>query len=214
MASDGIELTYFVIAFGFVLIFYLLFMISRYRKFRPNMYVIHLRNGRVKRASLGGSLFLIPLIDEVLVIPVSAQQLFLDVEVPNAAINVIVSWKVTEPTVAFNKFSWIPSSPDHVETIIKERGTSIIRDLCSNMTVEDIEEERAELLNEVIDGLQTLTREKGIMIESVKIRGEKSGLDAAIELARASLEMAKETGNQSLTDNISGVLEFLRSQKE
>ena len=65
----GISVTVSIIGFLFII-----FLAARYRKFKTNQFVIHLRNGKVKSAGLGGSLWLLPLIDEYIVIPTTSIQ--------------------------------------------------------------------------------------------------------------------------------------------
>ncbi|HUT80784.1 MAG TPA: hypothetical protein VMZ29_06220, partial [Candidatus Bathyarchaeia archaeon] len=72
----AIQLTVGLIVAGigvFVLLF-LIFLISRYRKFKTNEYVIRFRNGKIKSAGKGGRCFLMPIIDEVVIIPTTTQQ--------------------------------------------------------------------------------------------------------------------------------------------
>ncbi|MHA1199891.1 MAG: hypothetical protein ACTSQF_11235 [Candidatus Heimdallarchaeaceae archaeon] len=61
-----------------VLVLFLLFYASRYRKFTSDTYMIHFRNGRVIKAGIGGKAVVIPLIDEVRVVPVTTQSTFLE----------------------------------------------------------------------------------------------------------------------------------------
>ncbi|MCK5159688.1 MAG: hypothetical protein KAR08_11050, partial [Candidatus Heimdallarchaeota archaeon] len=58
---------------GLALLF-LIFLISRYRKFKTNEYVIRFRNGKIKSAGKGGRCILMPIIDEIVVIPTTTQQ--------------------------------------------------------------------------------------------------------------------------------------------
>ena len=60
--------TWLVVIIIIIAFLFLIFMATRYRKFKTNQFVIHLRNGKVKSAGLGGRLWLLPLIDEYIVI--------------------------------------------------------------------------------------------------------------------------------------------------
>ncbi|TFF99146.1 MAG: hypothetical protein EU542_09300, partial [Promethearchaeota archaeon] len=58
----------FIIAGVCVLgLLFLIFLISRYRKFKTNEYVIHFRNGKIKSSGKGGRVFLLPILDEIVV---------------------------------------------------------------------------------------------------------------------------------------------------
>ncbi len=67
-----------VVAGTIVFFLFVIFMATRYRKFKTNQFVIHLRNGKVKHAGLGGALWLLPLIDDFIVIPTTSLQTILE----------------------------------------------------------------------------------------------------------------------------------------
>jgi len=105
---------------------FLIFMATRYRKFKTNQFVIHLRNGKVKSAGLGGSIWLLPLIDEYIVIPTTSIQTILEaheqvvsMEYQNISIVGMLIWKVVDPEKAFSAVSWIPRDNHFVEKILK-----------------------------------------------------------------------------------------------
>lgn len=56
-----------------VIILFFVIYSSRYRKFSPSEFVIWLRNGEVWKAELGGSGWLYPLIDQVIIISATMQ---------------------------------------------------------------------------------------------------------------------------------------------
>ena len=90
---------------GVIIIFlFIVFMATRYRKFKTNQFVIHLRNGKVKHAGLGGSIWLLPLIDEYIVIPTTSIQTILEAhdqvvskEYQNIEVVGMLIWKVVDP---------------------------------------------------------------------------------------------------------------------
>ncbi|MFX1465859.1 MAG: SPFH domain-containing protein [Promethearchaeota archaeon] len=157
--------------------FFLLFLLSRYRKFKTNEFIIHLRNGKVKRAGLGGRVFLLPLIDEVIVIPTTIQQTSLEAkekvvsrEYQNIAVTGFIFWQVTEPSSAFTSVSWDRRSSDYIENVIKNAAESIIRTTCANMALEDIIRERSKIIDAVISELHDLMANWGVTAHSVEIR--------------------------------------------
>ncbi|NHJ84785.1 MAG: hypothetical protein FK734_04940 [Asgard group archaeon] len=161
---------------GLGLIF-LIFLISRYRKFKTNEYVIRFRNGKIKSAGKGGRCFLMPVIDEVVVIPTTTQQTFLEArekvlsrEFQDVAVNAFVFWKVVKPDIAFTAVSWKEKEPDYIETIIKNAAESIIRTTCANMPLESIIRERYEIITAVSKELHDLLADMGIVVISVEIR--------------------------------------------
>ncbi|MFX1237567.1 MAG: SPFH domain-containing protein [Promethearchaeota archaeon] len=155
----------------------LIFMATRYRKFKTNQFVIHLRNGKVKHAGLGGSLWLLPLIDEYIVIPTTSIQTILEAheqvvskEYQNISIVGMLIWKVIDPEKAFSAVSWALGNDNYVEKILKNAAEAIIRTTCANMELEKIIRERRDIIKEISKELHELTADWGIVIESIEIR--------------------------------------------
>jgi len=188
--------------------FFMLFLLSRYRKFKTNEFVIYLRNGKVKRAGLGGRLFMLPLIDEVIVIPTTIQQTSLEAkekvvsrEYQNIGVTGFVFWQVTEPSAAFTNVSWDKRSSDYVETVIKNAAESIIRTTMATMALEDIIRERSKIIDAVISELHDLMANWGVTAHSVEIRdvevldpelkGNMEAVKKAVEEQKAKLRQAE-----------------------
>ncbi len=178
---------YGIVIIGALLILFLLFYVSRYRKFKPNEYVIHLRNGKVKKAGTGGRVFLYPLFDEIIVIPTTVQQTLLEAkeqvvshEYQDVALTAYIYWRVTKPETSFSKVSWVRHEDDYVETVIKNTAESIIRTTCANMPIESIIRERELIIKSVTSELHTLVSDWGLTIESVEIR-DVEVLDAKLK---------------------------------
>ncbi len=201
-----------LIAFAF-----LVFLITRYRKFKTNQFVIHLRNGKVKHAGLGGSLWLLPLIDEFVIIPTTTIQTMLEAsekvvsqEYQDIAIVGMLYWKVIDPEKAFSAVSWFPHDNNYVEKILKTAAEAIIRTTCANMPIEKIIRERREIINIVSKDLHDLTSDWGIVIESLEIRevnvlneglkGNMEALKQAEELQKARLARAEAERNSRLKE--------------
>lgn len=166
-----------IVAVIFVAFLFLIFFASRYRKFKTNQFVIHLRSGKVKHAGLGGSLILLPLIDEYIVIPTTSIQTTLEaheqvvsMEYQNISVVGMLIWKVIDPEKAFSAVSWFPSDSNYVEKILKNAAEAIIRTTCANMPIEMIIRERREIITIVSKELHELTADWGCVIESIEIR--------------------------------------------
>jgi flotillin len=168
----GIIVTSIIIFFLFVI-----FLATRYRKFKTNQFVIHLRNGKVRSAGLGGSIWLLPLIDEYIVIPTTSIQTILEaheqvvsMEYQNISIVGMLIWKVIDPEKAFSAVSWVIRDDHYVEKILKNAAEAIIRTTCANMPLEKIIRERREIIEHVSKELHELTVDWGVVIESIEIR--------------------------------------------
>ena len=167
----GIIVTACIIVFLFII-----FLAARYRKFKTNQFVIHLRNGKVKSAGLGGSLWLLPLIDEFIVIPttsiqtvVEAHEQVVSKEYQNIEIEGLLIWKVLDPEKAFSAVSWSVRDDNYVEKILKGATEAIIRTTCANMPLEKIIRERREIIDHIEKDLHELVADWGIVIESLEI---------------------------------------------
>ncbi|NHJ32136.1 MAG: hypothetical protein FK732_04680 [Asgard group archaeon] len=197
---------------GFALLF-LIFLISRYRKFKTNEYVIRFRNGKIKSAGKGGRCFLMPIIDEVVVIPTTTQQTFLEArekvlsrEFQDVAVNAFVFWKVVKPDVAFTAVSWNERESDYIETIIKNAAESIIRTTCANMPLESIIRERIEIISAVSKELHDLLADMGIVVISVEIRDVevlnstlKSNMEATKQISEEETARLRRAGMEEVT---------------
>ncbi len=164
------------VTIGIIIFLFVIFLAARYRKFKTNQFVIHLRNGKVKHAGLGGSLFLLPLIDEYIVIPttsiqtvVAAHEQVVSKEYQNIEIEGLLIWKVVDPEKAFSAVSWNMRDDNYVEKILKGATEAIIRTTCANMPLEKIIRERREIIDHIEKDLHELTADWGIIIESLEI---------------------------------------------
>ncbi|MFW9972671.1 MAG: SPFH domain-containing protein [Candidatus Odinarchaeota archaeon] len=190
-----------VIILIIVAFLFLIFMATRYRKFKTNQFVIHLRNGKVKHAGLGGSIWLLPLIDEYLVIPTTSIQTTLEaheqvvsMEYQNISIVGMLIWKVIDPEKAFSAVSWNPRDDNYVEKILKNAAEAIIRTTCANMPIEKIIRERREIINIVSKEIHELTADWGVIIESIEIREVnilEPGLKKNMEAVKQAVEARK-----------------------
>ncbi|MFX1281012.1 MAG: SPFH domain-containing protein [Promethearchaeota archaeon] len=196
-----IWVTWLVIIVIIIAFLFLIFMATRYRKFKTNQFVIHLRNGKVKHAGLGGSLWLLPLIDEYLVIPTTSIQTTLEaheqvvsMEYQNISIVGMLIWKVIDPERAFSAVSWNPRDENYVEKILKNAAEAIIRTTCANMPIEKIIRERREIINIVSKEIHELTADWGVVIESIEIREVnilEPGLKKNMEAVKQAIEARK-----------------------
>ena len=161
---------------GIIVFLFIIFLAARYRKFRTNQFVIHLRNGKVKHAGLGGSLFLLPLIDDYIVIPTTSIQTLVEAhdqvvshEYQNIEIEGLLIWKVIDPEKAFSAVSWNVKDENYVEKILRGAAEAIIRTTCANMPLEKIIRERREIIDHIEKDLHELTASWGVVIESLEI---------------------------------------------
>ena len=176
MASINPAVTAAVIITVATLVLFVLYIASRYRKFRTNEYVIHLRNGVVKSAGRGGKIIKLPLVDEIIVIPTTTRKTLLNSsekilsrEYQDVKISAILYWRVSDPSTAFNAVVWDRNSNDYVERVLSTATEAIIRTTCASLTIEKILCDRTEIIKMIADQLLNLTKDWGIIIESLEI---------------------------------------------
>nr|MDO8108825.1 SPFH domain-containing protein [Candidatus Sigynarchaeota archaeon] len=190
-----------IVAFVLLGFFILLFLVSRYKKFRTNEFVIHLRNGRVKTAGNGGRLFKLPLIDDVIVIPTTTQQTTLEAhqnlvtrELQDISMEAYLYWRVNKPDVAYSAVSWDPRSSNFVEHVLRNATEAIIRTTCANMELETIIRERMDIIKAIADRLHEIVTDWGIIIESIEIK-EVHILD---ETLKRNMEQLKKSQQEQI----------------
>ncbi len=177
----------------------LVFLASRYYKFKTNEYVIHLRNGKIKSAGLGGKIIKLPLIDDIIVIPTTTRKTLLNAsekvlsrEYQDLRVVAILYWKVSNPTVAYNAVVWDPKSPDYIERVLSTASEAIIRTTAASLEIEKIIRDRADIIKMVTDQLYNLTKDWGIVIESLEII-EVEVLDQNL---KKNMEAVKKIGEE------------------
>ncbi len=176
MAEFSLGIVGIVILIVVTIVLIALFFASRYRKFKTNEYVIFLRGGKVKSAGRGGHVIKLPLIDEIIVIPTTTRKTLLNSsdkilsrEFQDVKISAILYWRVSEPEISFNAVVWDARSPDYVERVLSTATEAIIRTTCASLSVETIICDRTEIIKTISDQLLNLTKDWGIVIESLEI---------------------------------------------
>ncbi len=196
-----------------VLVLFVLFFASRYRKFTSDVYMIHFRNGKVIKAGIGGKAVTIPLIDEVRVVPVTTQSTFLEAkekvlsrEFQEISVTAFVFWRVIDPEVAFSRTSWDKAADAYIENIIKNAAESIIRTTCANMALEKIIRDRQAIIEAVTKELYSLTKDWGMLVESCEIRdieiidpSLKANVSAIMKIEQEKLARLKNAEMEEIT---------------
>ncbi|MCE7749066.1 MAG: hypothetical protein GPJ51_11750 [Candidatus Heimdallarchaeota archaeon] len=201
------------VGLAIVLVLFVLFYASRYRKFTSDVYMIHFRNGKVIKAGIGGKAVTMPLIDEVRVVPVTTQSTFLEAkekvlsrEFQEISVTAFVFWRVIDPEVAFSRTSWDKAADAYIENIIKNAAESIIRTTCANMALEKIIRDRQAIIEAVTKELYSLTKDWGMLVESCEIRdieiidpSLKANVSAIMKIEQEKLARLKNAEMEEIT---------------
>ncbi|MGQ4833091.1 MAG: SPFH domain-containing protein [Candidatus Asgardarchaeia archaeon] len=164
-------ISFIVVALFLLFVLIIALYKSRYRKFKTNVYVIHFRRGKIKQAGLGGSFILLPLIDEYVEIPTTAQKVdisaerVITIENQELIIHGFVVWRVVDPEKLFSNAEWTK-----IDEILKDVTESVIRTTCANMRLIDILREREKIIRAIIDELDKITSDWGIKVITVEIK--------------------------------------------
>ncbi|MCD6513730.1 MAG: hypothetical protein J7L07_02295 [Candidatus Odinarchaeota archaeon] len=172
MQLEGVgPLTWIIVVIFLLLILIIAIYKARYRKFKTNVYVIHFRRGRIKHAGLGGSFILLPLIDEYVEIPTTAQKVdisaerVITIENQELIIHGFVVWRVVDPEKLFSNAEW-----SRIDEILKDVTESVIRTTCANMELIDILRERERIIRAIVSELDKITADWGIKVITVEIK--------------------------------------------
>ncbi len=163
--------TYAIVSLFLVFILVIAIYKARYKKFKTNVFVIHFRRGKVKHAGLGGSFVLLPLIDEYIEIPTTAQKVdiaaekVITIENQELIIHGFVVWRVIDPEKLFSNAEW-----KRISEILRDVTESVIRTTCANMQLLDILREREKIIRAIITELDKITSDWGLKVLTVEIK--------------------------------------------
>ncbi len=161
----------------------LLFMSYQHRTFPTTVFVIHFRRGMVKRVMKGGRVLKLPLLDEIITIPLTTQQLDVtaseDIQTRDGRylkVELQVQWHVMDPLKAFNRFSWDENDPEYVNNMLAAIVQSEVRNFCFEKTAKDVNTTPRALEAHVLDKLKDFVSGSGISIEKITVK-EITGLN-------------------------------------
>ena len=161
----------FVVLVIFLVLLIIAFIRSRYKIFATNVYVIHFRRGKVKKAGLGGSYIILPIFDELAMIPTVAQKVdiaaerVISRENQEVIIHGFVVWSVVDPEKTFSNVRW-----ENISPYIKDITESVIRTTAANMSLIDILREREKIVKAIVSELDKIVGDWGVKIDTVEIR--------------------------------------------
>ncbi|MHA1745429.1 MAG: SPFH domain-containing protein [Promethearchaeota archaeon] len=188
------------------IVLFALFVASRYVKFTTNEYVIHFRNGKILSQGRGGKIIKFPLVDEIVVIPTTTRKTMLNSnekilsrEFQDIRITALLYWKVADPGIAYNAVVWDPRSDDYVVLVLSTAAEAIIRTTCASLPVEKILCDRNEIIKLISDQLLNLTKDWGIIIESLEIV-EARVLDSNLKENMEAVKQIDEKREARLAD--------------
>ncbi len=164
-----------ILVISIIFILFYLYSKNLTKEFSENDFVIKLRNGKVSSTFQGGSTKCLPLIDDIVLIPINVQMTDIEIvnrtneEEKNFDLKGVVSWNVNDPITAFSRLSWNPDEPNYAETIIKDMTESKLMTICVDKTISDIALNKKILMNLIMSELRDFFYSYSVRIDSVLI---------------------------------------------
>ncbi|MHA2250967.1 MAG: SPFH domain-containing protein [Candidatus Kariarchaeaceae archaeon] len=165
--------TLFVIA-----IFTMMVIKSRYRRFTNREFVLRFRNGKLKNQGYGGGYFLLPLIDELIVLSTTVNNLEIDAgevitsENQDVRVQGLVIWRVEDPVKAYQsiKGSQNKGVMTEINISLQRLVESIIRTTVARLSLDQVLRERSLIIEAIMAELLTVVGPMGIKINTAEIR--------------------------------------------
>lgn len=164
-------------------IFFLLIVIIalikwRYEIFTNNQFVLFFRNGKLRNQGYGGGYFLLPFIDELIVLSTTIQNLEIDVaekiitsENQDVKIDAFIVWRIEDPVLAYQSISGGGTGVMHaLNKTLEDLVESIIRTTVASLTLDQVLRERGLIIEAIMEELLPVVSPMGIKINTAEIR--------------------------------------------
>jgi regulator of protease activity HflC (stomatin/prohibitin superfamily) len=152
---------------------------ARYKKFTNREFVLRFRNGQLKNQGYGGGYFLLPLIDELIVLTTTIQNLEIDVaekiitsENQDVRVNGFVVWRIEDPVKAYQSISGSQGVGvmTEINRTLQQLVESIIRTTVARLTLDQVLRERSLIIEAIMMELIQVVGPMGIQINTTEIR--------------------------------------------
>lgn len=161
-----------------VLIMAIIIIKSRYRKFTNREFVLSFRNGKIRSEGYGGAYFVLPLIDELIVLSTTVQQLdvnageVITMENQDVRVNGFVVWRIENPRLAYSSIAGSQRSNPMAEInkILSQLVESIVRTTVARLTLDQVLRERGLIIDAIMAELVSVVSPMGIKINTAEIR--------------------------------------------
>jgi regulator of protease activity HflC (stomatin/prohibitin superfamily) len=169
------SITIIVIAMVVIMLMQIVVIYTRLRKFTPNDYVIWIRSGKVKKTSIGGSGLLLPMIDEVIALPLMIQETAMEINIydyqnfrDTLIVTTKINWRIEEPEIYYAKIYSNKQEKEKNE-LIRNLFASAIREILATKNYETIMRRKRELIKEMKEEMNEKMDEYGIIIEALEL---------------------------------------------
>lgn len=158
---------------------FIIAMKARYKVYTPNEFVLHIRRGKVRNKIKGGSVFLLPIIDRVVVlstaiqtVDISASEKVISKENQDIIVRAFIVWRIVDPEAAFATIAHVKGldAMKKINHTCEQIAEAVIRTTVANMSLDNILRERDLIVRKVVGELQDVVDTWGLQVETVEIR--------------------------------------------
>jgi uncharacterized membrane protein YqiK len=224
----------FIVGSVLLSILIILTMKSRYMTFPPNVYVMHIRRGKIKTATYGGAFFKYPIIDEYRLLPTNIQRIeikasekVISKENQEIIVRGFLVWRVENAEAAFKKIAGMGSSTstskkqaasslNEINSTLEQLAESVIRTTVANMTLDEILRNRGKIVDELMKEFAQVVATWGISIETVEIKDVELINQELFKHLQAAFESQKNLEAEEIKIRTRQLIEaqYISSQKE
>ena len=152
---------------------------SRYKIFTSREFVLYFRRGTLRTKGYGGGYFLLPIIDEIVILSTTVQKLEVDIaekiitkENQDLRVSGFILYKIQEPEIAYQAIS---GSQDHgvlheLNKTLEDLVESIVRTTVASLTLDQVLRERALIIEAIMEDMLPVVNPMGIEISTAEIR--------------------------------------------
>ena len=133
-----------VFILGVVILSYILKSSKFTKDFSEDTFVIQLRNGVIHKTFKGGKIKFLPIIDDLITIPLLEQQTNVEIRNNNISeekrfkIQAVMYWFVKDPVNSYSMLEWDPENANYAEKIIKDITETKLKLNCLDRTYDYI----------------------------------------------------------------------------
>lgn len=196
---------------------------ARYKKFTNRDFVLRFRNGTLINEGYGGAYFMLPLIDELIVLSTTVQRLEVDTgevitaENQDVVVKGFVVWRIEEPVKTYQSISG--DSEYNVMTEINKTLVrlveSIIRTTVAQLSLDQVLRERSIIIEAIMSELVTVVGPMGIKINTVEIQHvDVVNQDLFDDLQETYRQEARLTAQKAQSLTTQNIRSFKAEQEE
>ncbi len=151
---------------------------SRYRIYTNRDFVLLFRRGKLVRQGYGGGYFVIPFIDEIIVLTTTIQTQAIQAsevitaENQDVVIKGFVVWRIEDPVKAYQSISGSQNTGvmNEINNTLSQLVESIIRTTVARLTLDQVLRERSLIITAILEELLPVVGPLGIVINTAEIR--------------------------------------------